>query len=138
MLIPKILNKFNTQDRPKLQHLLDYYEGRQKILQKQATDTGKPCNRVVVNYCDCIVHNYLGYLAGKPITYDNDNFDEVKDIFVDSVKKPYSTMLKYQEKDVTMRYKSVMGTADVELLEGEEKQKEFKNIVKLWLKTFQI
>lgn len=79
-ILTKILNKFNTQDRPKLQHLLDYYEGRQKILQKQATDTGKPCNRVVVNYCDCIVHNYLGYLAGKPITYDNDNFDEVKDI----------------------------------------------------------
>ena len=79
-ILTKILNKFNTQDRPKLQHLLDYYEGRQKILQKQATDVGKPCNRVVVNYCDCIVNNYLGYLAGKPITYDNDNFDEVKDI----------------------------------------------------------
>ena len=26
------------------------------------------------------MNNYLGYLAGKPITYDNDNFDEVKDI----------------------------------------------------------
>ena len=35
-ILTKILNKFNTQDRPKLQHLLDYYEGRQKILQKQA------------------------------------------------------------------------------------------------------
>lgn len=39
------------------------------------------------------------------------------------MEKPLKMDLLYQEKDVTMRYKSVMGTADVELLEGEEKQK---------------
>lgn len=31
--------------------------------------------------------------------------------------------LIYEKKDVTMRYKCLMGTADIELLEGEDKQK---------------
>lgn len=79
-ILTKILNRFNTSDRPKLQKLLDYYNGKQDILTKVATDTGKPCNKVVVNYCNSIVKNYLGYIAGKRISYDNDDFDEVKDI----------------------------------------------------------
>lgn len=35
----------------------------------------------------------------------------------------------YDKKDVTMRYKSVMGTARVELLEGEEKQRAIDDII---------
>ena len=49
-------------------------------MQKTATDVGKPCNKIVVNYCNSIVKNYLGYLAGIKINYDNDNFDEVINI----------------------------------------------------------
>ena len=49
-------------------------------MNKVATDTGKPNNRVVVNYCNSIVKNYLGYITGVPITYNNDDFEEVIDI----------------------------------------------------------
>ncbi len=35
----------------------------------------------------------------------------------------------YEKKDVTMRYKSVMGTADIEFLEGDEKQKAIDGII---------
>lgn len=35
----------------------------------------------------------------------------------------------YEMKDVTMRYKSVMGKCDVEFLEGEEKQFAIDNII---------
>ena len=34
-----------------------------------------------------------------------------------------------EKKDVTMRYKSVMGTADISFLEGEEKQSAIDNII---------
>ena len=34
-----------------------------------------------------------------------------------------------EKKDVTMRYKSVMGTADISFLEGEEKQNAIDNII---------
>jgi len=49
-------------------------------MQKKATDVGKPNNKIVVNYCYNITHNYLGYLTGIPIKYTNENFDEVIDI----------------------------------------------------------
>jgi len=35
----------------------------------------------------------------------------------------------YDKKDVTMRFKSVMGTAKIELLEGEEKQKAIDDVI---------
>ena len=36
-------------------------------MQKVATDIGKPCNRIVTNYCYNIVQNYLGYITGIDI-----------------------------------------------------------------------
>lgn len=47
---------------------------------KKATDTGKPCNKIVVNYCYNIVQNYLGYIAGIPVKYSNDEFKDVLEI----------------------------------------------------------
>lgn len=35
----------------------------------------------------------------------------------------------YEKKDVTMRYKSVMGKANVEFLDGEEKQRIIDNVI---------
>lgn len=35
----------------------------------------------------------------------------------------------YDKKDVTMRYKSVMGTANVEFLEGEERQRAIDEVI---------
>ena len=35
----------------------------------------------------------------------------------------------YEKKDVTMRYKSVMGTAEIRFLDGEEKQSAIDNII---------
>ena len=78
--ICSILQDFQTKHLPKLNKLWKYYEGKQQILQKKATDVGKPCNKVVVNYCNSIVKNYLGYITGIPIAYSNDNFEDVLDI----------------------------------------------------------
>ena len=50
-------------------------------MQKVATDIGKPCNRIVTNYCYNIVQNYLGYLTGIDITYSSPNdFDAIQDV----------------------------------------------------------
>lgn len=46
-----------------------------------ATDAGKPCNRIVTNYCYNIVQNYLGYLTGIDIAYQSDkDFEEIQNI----------------------------------------------------------
>ena len=50
-------------------------------MQKVATDIGKPCNRIVTNYCYNIVQNYLGYITGIDVTYSSPNdFDAIQDI----------------------------------------------------------
>lgn len=76
----KLLNAFMTQDLPRLNKCLNYYNGKHKILYRKPTDTGKFCNKVVVNYCYNIVQNYLGYLTGVPVKYSNDDFSDVLDV----------------------------------------------------------
>ena len=53
--ISKVITEFNINDRPKLNKYLKYYKGNQEIINKIATDVGKPCNRIVANYCYNIV-----------------------------------------------------------------------------------
>lgn len=49
-------------------------------MSKMPTDEGKFCNRVVVNYCSNITNNYAGYLLGRPVIYNSDNFDDIQDV----------------------------------------------------------
>lgn len=50
-------------------------------MSKVATDVGKPCNRIVTNYCYNIVQNYLGYITGIDVAYSScDDFDAVQDV----------------------------------------------------------
>lgn len=93
----KMMADFQTRELPRLKAYRDYYDGKQKIIFKQATDTGKPCNKVVVNYCYNIVQNYLGYLTGIEVSYENDEerFAEVMDILrYNDVKAEDSDLLK--------------------------------------------
>ena len=92
----KILADFQTRELPKLNKYYNYYSGKQKITQKVASDTGKPCNIVVVNYCYNIVMNYLGYMTGIEIGYDNDGrFDEIIDVLkYNDVKAEDSELLR--------------------------------------------
>ena len=80
LTLGKIIQKFQTEDIPKLQRYYNYYKGRQKILDKIPKDPSKPCNRIIVNYCSGIVNNYLGYLTGIDITYSSDNFDDIQEV----------------------------------------------------------
>ena len=50
-------------------------------MNKIATDVGKPCNRIVSNYCFNIVQNYQGYITGIDISYlSQTNIDVIQDI----------------------------------------------------------
>lgn len=78
--LTSILSEFHTKELPRLNHYKNYYDGKQKILFKEPTDEGRPNNKIVVNYCYYIVNNYLGYLAGIPIKYHNDTFEDVLNV----------------------------------------------------------
>ena len=66
------------EDDQKLYNLIN---GKHKILNKKPTDIGKPNSKVVLNYPHDIVHNYLGYMTGIPITYSSDlDIDSILDV----------------------------------------------------------
>lgn len=81
-LLKKMFNKFNLEIQPKLKKNKDYYDGIQKILTKTYSDSSKPCNKTVMNYCKNIVDSYCGYLATPGyITYSsNDDIEEIMQV----------------------------------------------------------
>ena len=48
---------------------------------KKPTDIGKPCNKVMTNYCHSIVETYNGYLTGIDVAYNSDkDFEDIQQI----------------------------------------------------------
>lgn len=81
LILGKILNRFQMVELPKMNRFYKYYKGEQAITLKKPTDTGKPANKVITNFCHTITDTYEGYLTGVPIQYSNDKeFDEILDI----------------------------------------------------------
>ena len=86
-LLNKMINTFRINVEPKLQKYKNYYDGIQKILNKSYSDTSKPCNKTVINYCKNIVDSYCGYLATPGhISYRSDQ--DIEDVM---------TILKYND-----------------------------------------
>ena len=80
-LLRKILDRFNTTERPKRERWKNYYDGKMDILHKQYSDPTKPCSHVVTNLCKVVADTYCGYIAGKPVTYtSNDNIDDIQEV----------------------------------------------------------
>jgi len=78
--ISKAIQDFQTRYLPNLNYLWNYYVGKQKITKKEPSDIGRPNNIAMVNYCNSIVNNYNGYITGIPISYTNDDFQDIIDI----------------------------------------------------------
>lgn len=77
----KICAMWQTKELPRLKMLHNQYIGKHKILQKKATDTGKPNNQVIVNFCKQAVDTYSGYLLGNPIRYEgNESIRDIIDV----------------------------------------------------------
>lgn len=79
----EFLGEFRQHELPRLKKYKNYYDGNQEILLKkgQMQDKTKPCNMEVTNFCDNIVNNYQGYLAGRDIVYSSDkDISEIQEI----------------------------------------------------------
>ena len=76
--LQEILTSFFMNDKPKYDKYYNYYLGKQQILNKHYADESKPCNKIVVNFCNQIVQQYLGFNIGIPVTYVAQ--DEILDV----------------------------------------------------------
>lgn len=81
-LLFKMLNYFKLNVQTKLQKYKNYYDGIHAILNKSYSDTTKPCNKTVINYCKNITDSYCGYLATPGhIAYNSQNdIEEIMDV----------------------------------------------------------
>lgn len=81
-LLGKMIRKFHLEVEPKRQRWKNYYDGLQAILNKVYSDSSKPCNRTVINYCKNIVDSYRGYIATPGfISYNSkEDIDDIMDI----------------------------------------------------------
>lgn len=70
-VIQKFINKFTTNELPKLQKWGDYYNGKHSILNKSYSDASKPCNKIATNFCRIVADTYSGYICGKPVSYSS-------------------------------------------------------------------
>lgn len=78
-LLNKMINRFITEDKPKLEKSKKYYDGQHAILNKSYADDTKPCSKTITNYCKNIADSYCGYLASPSyISYHSD--EDITDV----------------------------------------------------------
>lgn len=114
-----IIQSFEFKDKPILENYNNYYLGKQAILNKTVSDTSKPCNRIVVNYCQSIVSTFAGYLTSIDITYSsNEDITDIQDILnyndvasvdsellVNALKFGVAYEIAYLDEDSKQRFK---------------------------------
>jgi SPP1 family phage portal protein len=93
-LIKKIVE--TDSNRATLVKMYDYYIGKQDILNKYISDTSKPNNKIVENYCSYISDFYTGYFLGNGISYSSAE---------DSLYQTITEIFEYndeQEQDISL------------------------------------
>lgn len=124
-LLNKMISRFNTDVKPKLEKSKKYYDGLQAILNKSYADTSKPCNKTITNYCKNIADSYCGYLASPGfISYRsnedikdvmeilkyNDYQDEDSDFLLNALVYGISAELMYTDNLGKVRFKLINPT----------------------------
>jgi SPP1 family phage portal protein len=115
-IVQIVRDKLNSNHR--LQRLADYYEGRHDILLRYYSDTTKPNNRIVANYCKLISDFITSYLCGVPIKYEapqiildslnyNDNDEVTTQIVLDMNTFGFGAELFYTDDDGITRFASI-------------------------------
>jgi SPP1 family phage portal protein len=121
-LLSKMIQRFNTDVKPKLQKNKKYYDGLQEILNKVYSDSSKPCSKTVINYCKNIADSYCGYLAAPGfISYSSDNdIGEIMDVLryndyqtqdsdflLDALRYGIASELMYNDSEGKVRFKLI-------------------------------
>lgn len=122
--LKKIINYHRQNILPELQKSRGYYDGSgQEIMSRTYSDTTKPNNRIVKNYCKTIVENFRGYICGVPVTYSPSSDKDITPL-LDCLKSN-----DYQNSDSEwLKNALIYGCAPQLCYINEKQEKRFKNI----------
>lgn len=123
-ILGRMLRKFQTDCAPYFRKAKGYYDGRgQAIMSRVISDSTRPNNKIVKNYCATITDNFQGFLTGQPITYsakDDCDISPLLDILEDNdIVNTDSNFLKTA---------LINGVAYELCYVNENNEKRFKNI----------
>lgn len=83
-LVVKLIERYKMNELPRLQMLYDYYVGETKITKRTMVDQAKPNNKIVNPFSSLITDTIVGYVGGKPITYQSEDKElmiKIQDVF---------------------------------------------------------
>ena len=66
-LVMALIDRYKTEEVPRLNRLYDYYLGESDIKKRTMTDPVKPNNKIVNPFSSLITDTIVGYAGGKPI-----------------------------------------------------------------------
>lgn len=72
--ILKLIDRYKIRQVPRFEKLKNIFIGKHDILNR-TMDTGKPNNKIVLDYPSYITNIMTGYFMGKPVTYTTNNVD---------------------------------------------------------------
>lgn len=99
--------EIHEENKSDCEYLIDYYLGKQDILNRTESKTSTINNQVVVNFAFPITREIIGYTLGKPIEFAPINMDKAEDI--ENLNKYYNYEEQYVVDTTAATYASVCG-----------------------------
>ena len=141
--LQEILQNFSINDRKRYNNYYNYFLGKQKITEKAYTDPSKPCNKVVVNFCNQIVQQYLGFNIGIPVTYEvpdeiqfilnyNDVTEKDNLLLRNALIFGKSFELEYIDSDKMKRFDIIDTRFGIDIYSDEIQQDELKYFIRMY------
>lgn len=78
--IQNIVLKHESNVRPRLRKLKEYYKSNHEIKKRVISDTTKPNNKLINPYGNYITDMFVGYFVGEPIIYKSNDKDALKSL----------------------------------------------------------
>lgn len=114
--------EIHEENKSDCEYLIDYYLGKQDILNRTESKTSTINNQVVANYAYPITREIVGYTLGKPIELAPINMDRAED--VENLNKYYNYEEQYVVDTTASTYASVCGVGYYITLPSDEITKD--------------
>ncbi|MGB3160383.1 MAG: phage portal protein [Carnobacterium sp.] len=122
-LILALIERYKTNEVPRLHKLQQYYLGNTAIKNRKMTDASKPNNKISNPFASMITETVIGYFLGYPIAYKSEDEDlmlKLQDIYNENHERSHNNKMGKQL--------SIKGIAYELIYIDEEKKVKFNQL----------
>ena len=114
-LVMALIDRYKTEEVPRLNRLYDYYLGETDIMKRTMTDPVKPNNKIVNPFSSLITDTVVGYAGGKPINYQSEDKElmiKVQDVLDRNHEQSHNKLLWKQQTVMGVAYELLFTKSD--------------------------